>query len=675
MKKYFAIVCYTLALLTFLDAEEPSDSDAPSEFQVNLKDPVFTSGVLRTDQGGIITAPGLRIQAQSVEYTNKIENGHVVQKVVAQGDLMMEYQGRAFVGDKLEFNLVSRTGYLTNGKTFVDAWFLGGDKIELKEDGSYIIYGGYITTCESQDNTWEIRVDRLKITPGNMLSAKDIRFRLINIPIFWLPKLTSNLKFLKDPPIRYKITWDKSLGPRFSMRYRIYSWEEWNVFLRFDLRTKIARHTKFGPGGALETDYHSKDERTVFLTKTYGAYDKIFPNERGNKRYRLQGLLTTTSQDQKTHFHLQWDKLSDHRMVSDFKSEDFEINTEKMTFLTLTHWEDRTFARLIFHPRVNRFDTLKQQLPTTCFGIRPFNLWNTGIILENHVNLANLDYTYATALDQKRLRTRRSGRFEGYHEAYRPIKAGPVNIIPRIGLHEIFYTNSPDRHQIGQLVFQYGGEINSRLYRNYEHFQHLIQPYARYFGLSRPQAALYQHFIFDINDGYQRLDQLRVGMQHVFYSFKKPAFLPFLEMDLYTYAFMGAHSFHKTVPKLYIDSSIHVSHYTFNTHLCWNFDHQVLDYSNFQLLWTLSEDAALGCEFRHRSRYVWRKADHENYVVDFARSLHDLLESPMSDKRNTLLTKVFLRFSQDGTCFLNPITDGDVKPKGITMGSNLHFIA
>ena len=52
---------------------------------INLKDPVFSNGTISTSQGGIISGENLRIQAQHIEYTNRIEHGVAVKKVVAAG--------------------------------------------------------------------------------------------------------------------------------------------------------------------------------------------------------------------------------------------------------------------------------------------------------------------------------------------------------------------------------------------------------------------------------------------------------------------------------------------------------------------------------------------------------------------------------------------------------------
>src|ERR1700722_1438470 len=100
-------------LLSDQNKELPAGNPLPlQEFEVNLKNPVFSHGVISTDEGGIVTAPGMRIQARKISYTNRIENGVAVQRIEAEGDLMMEYGEHAFVGSKLEYNFATKTGTL-----------------------------------------------------------------------------------------------------------------------------------------------------------------------------------------------------------------------------------------------------------------------------------------------------------------------------------------------------------------------------------------------------------------------------------------------------------------------------------------------------------------------------------------------------------------------------------
>ncbi len=638
LKNYLKPLAITASLLV----TAPIFAANSDEFVLNLKDPQYENGVVKTENGGVITAPDLRIQGQNLTYINTKEE----HKILASGDLMMEYHGRIFVGDTLEFDLRTCTGHLTGGRTNEGSWYIGGDRIELCADGSFTIYGAFITTSVGQDNPWKITARYGKVT-NSVLSAKDVRFLVLKFPLLWLPAYSSNLSKFKDPPIRYRILWDKGLGPRLSLRYRFFATETFSAFARFDYR--ITR----GPGGSLEADYLSKNKRTLFQAKNYGALDKIFPNEKGSVRYRFQGIYKTKSEDEYSRFHVQWDKLRDSRMVSDFRDPDFEINTQKTTYLEASHYQDWAFGTLSVRPKINTFQSLNEELPYSSFGLHPFEIWRTGVIMENYANGSYLDYNFSTQLDSSEegvnfsdiFKRDKSGRLETMNSIYRPFSLGSFNAMPKAGLVSIFYSQSPEKQAIGQFLFTYGGTANIRFFRQFETIKHIFEPYAQYSGYTRPRIAVNDYFVFDIHDGYDQLDQLRFGLRQLFFSKSQTVFLPALTLDLYSYAFWGARSFTQTIPKAFIDLSINQPSWAFHGDLGWNIQENLLDYGNMHLLWTLSSTFAFGVEFRHRSKFWWRKTIYDNYIVDFARPLEDLLASPMSDGRNTLLTSAHIRLS------------------------------
>lgn len=632
--------------------EMPAAAPEPSpleELVIDLRNPVFVHGVVKTEEGGVITGQGMRIQARKIEYTNKIENGVRVQKIVAEEDLMMEYSNRAFVGSRLEYDFISKSGTLYDGKTFVDIWFLGGDKIELKEDGTFFITNAFVTTCEDQENTWEINARSVKITEEKLLSAKNIRFRFFKVPLFWLPSFKSNLKAFSDPPIRYKLIWDKGLGPRLTMRYRVFSWNDLSVFFRLDYR--LSR----GLGGAVESEYFSPDKNTTFVTRTYGANDKSFPDERGPHRYRIQGLYHTQSKDEKTQFHLTWDKLSDTRMVGDFRSDDFEINTEKRSHIVLYHQFDSSILNLHVQPRLNWFDSIDQELPRMIIGVRPFQLGESGIMSNNYLDMGYLNYVYANDLRKEFAllglkSSTRAIRMETRNEIYRPIPLGHFTLTPNIGVIGIFYSNNPKHHTTGQGILSYGFSGQTRMFKSYKYYRHMTEPYFEYQGLTSPTSGLSRHFYFDIQDGYDQLNQLRIGWRNVFYPCNGPLFLPAIHTDLFTYGFFWDKAFGQSFPKYYFNLSLNRPSYAFRTGICWNDLENVWDFVNAGFDWTINEDAAFGIELRHRSKYDWRKADHENFILDVARPIPELVHSPLSDGRDTLLMRFFFRLAPKWTC-------------------------
>jgi hypothetical protein len=641
--RFLPIAFYSLFLCAALHA----DPLAHKEFTVNLKDPVFSQGVISTDQGGIVTSEDMRIQAKKISYTNRMEDGVLVQKVTAEGDLLLEYGCKAFVGTRLEYDFVSKTGTVWDGKTFVDIWFLGGERIDLREDGSYFIYNAYVTTSESQVHDWEIRTGSLTITDGHLLSAKNIQFKFHKVQVFWLPSFKSNLRTFSDSPVRYKLTWDKGLGPRATMRYRIYSWEHFNLFFRLDYRLKR------GFGGALESDYHSRDHRTTFITKSYGAYDKTVPIERGPRRFRLQGLYHTESMDERTTVHLTYDRLSDNKMVSDFKNEDFEVNTQKRTLLLINHHHDNYFGALSFQPRINRFQSLNQELPLITAGVRPFQLGSSGIISQNYASAGYLDYVFAKELHHY-LRNTQSIRLETRNQLYRPFSFRGVTATPSVGIVGLFYSQSPEKHPAGQGILTYGCTVNSRLYRQFGSCKHLVEPYLNFQGYTTPTTPTDHHYIFDITDGYERLNLLRAGVRNLLFTPRLGPFLPSFSADVFTYGFFTKDtSLHRIFPKVYTTLGWNLLTFSIQGGVAYNMAEQVWDYANVQTLWTVNQNLALGVEFRHRSKYDWRKANHENFFIDAARTLENLLDSPLSDGRNTLLTKLHLNITPTLSCGLS----------------------
>src|SRR5690554_1251013 len=96
------------------------------EIKVGLRNPVFKNGVLYTTKGGVIKNEDLRIQAQNIQYFHRIENGKTEQKIEADGDLLVQYKGKVFVGTELIYDLVRKTGVIYDAKTFASMFYVGG---------------------------------------------------------------------------------------------------------------------------------------------------------------------------------------------------------------------------------------------------------------------------------------------------------------------------------------------------------------------------------------------------------------------------------------------------------------------------------------------------------------------------------------------------------------------
>lgn len=614
------------------------------EVTVDLRNPVYRDGVLFTEEGGVVRGSELRIQARKIAYVKQGD----VHRLEAEGDLMIQYKEKVYVGSRLEFDFTKQTGTVYEGKTFAKMWYLGSEEIHLKADGSYEARHVTITTCENAESSWDLHAGRVNVLKNDLMSAKKVRFRFFKIPFLWFPSFKISLKKFKEPVFRYSVRWDK--GPRVMARYQIYSWQDFALYGRLQYRWGK------GWGGAIETEYLPENCPTTFVTRSYVATDRLDNANNILQRYRVQGAYHTESEDGQTKADLCWDKYSDTRMPDDFKSEDFEVNPAKITQLWIKHQNEDWMASFKVRPRLNPFESIKQDLPTLYGIARPIDLGWSKVISANWLKLSYMNFVYSNQLATPPARDPlvdfRSARLDFRPKLYRAFHLGPFILTPQVGAIGIFYSNSQSHEMKNLGLLHYSLKLHAKGERSFERHRHIVEPYIEYQGLSKPTVGPDQHYIFTIQDGWHQLNQIKTGIRQMFWSNRRFSSEPSLTADLYTNAFFDDKVIRPFVYKLYCDLAWRLPSVHLTLENIWNFQNQIWDVSKARIKWTISENAAFTFEARYRSRYDWRKADHDNFILDVTRSYEELLSSPISDRRITLLTKCFVRLTPFWECEL-----------------------
>ena len=634
MTRFFIFFLFSLSFLY------ANDSD---DLLIDLRNPTYKNGILYTKEGGVIKNQDIRIQARSIQYT-KTKHPEV-HKIEAEGDLMILYKGRVYVGKEIVYDFLSHSGIIYEGKTFSSPWYLGADQLLITADGSSEAKDAFMTACENKDSSWDISAAKAAFFRQNLFQAENIHFRILKMPLLWFPILKLNLQKFEKSILRKTITWDSGQGPRAEIRAQLYSWRDFALFGRVGYR--------WGTGwqGALETDYAPPDSRTTFVTRSYVGTDRLTTAPDKEFRYRLQGDYHWASTDHKTEAAIKWDKYNDVRMPSDFKSDDFEVNSAKQTLFWLH--AQRPFAVTSFkvRPRVNLFESIKQDLPTFYSSLLPFNIGKTGIISSFRTKVSYLDFAYSDQLSAtypfSPLSDYRSGRFEAQQFLYRPFHLGPLLFTPNIGGIGIFYTNSASHKPKALGLLNYGADFSASGYRSYETCKHKVEPYFSFSALSKPNVSSYNHYVFSIQDGYAKINQIKAGVRNCLYA-SNPE--PYFKADLYADAFFSDPTIPQLIPRLYLWLGWRLPSLHLIFHNAWNFRHHTVEFSIARCKWTINENIALSLEGRYRSPYDWRKADHENFLLDVTRPESELLSSPLSDRRITLLADLFIRFSPFWEC-------------------------
>lgn len=608
------------------------------DLTVDLREPLFCDGVITTDQGGVISGPDIRIQARKFVYVRKETNNEPCCTVEAEGDLILELGEYILVGERLEYDFLTRTGFLYCGRAGISPWYVGGTIIELRADNSYFVTNGFVTTSESFCPDWQISADRASLQDDHLLCASNVRFRLLNTTFLWLPHLQLDLDLITRSPIRYTLGWGGKQGPRIGLSYLLFEWNRWKTFLRADCRLKR------GLGGGIETNYLSLDRRESFDSINYFAWDSSIFNKHEQYRYRFQGNYYNSFCDDRLTVALTYDKLSDKYMPIDYADQSLDIEVAERTQLDIRRQEDDWIASCLTRVRINSFETVKQELPTLEMSWRPFVLGDTGVVADYRIQTSYLDFAYANnVLD---VHDYSASRIAFLQRLYRPILMGPLTIMPEAGSATIFYGNGPHDARNWLVTGLFGCEVQAPIYRYYSDFKHVIVPYAKYQYFTFPTSSPKEHFIFDINDGWYRLNALRFGTTHSLYTKDYNGLVRrVLYADVYAYAFFNTKTIPTTIPRAYFQAT----YYPTETirHSCdvvWNFAHQQLDRLNLRTEWTFSPDLAVYLEYRHRGAFDWRKAVRDNFILESFRSEKRLRRSSLSDRSSMALLHFFYRF-------------------------------
>lgn len=600
--------------------------------EVSLNDATYCNGILSTDTGGIITTPEFHMQGRHIRYTERSRE----KKMEAWEDLLVTFQDKIFVGDHIFYDCISKTGVINNGKLSLDIWHISGRRIELYPNDMYTIFDATITTSERKNPFFSMYAPKIVIEK-NFLSVKSPQLQCAGRPYLLLPTYSLTLERLwREPSLQYRVFWDKGLGPCGMVRYRIYESKYCNSHLRFDLRFHREKPI-LRLGSLVETESSFSQGRGNLSIKNYLGYDTLFndPQNASTFRYRLQGIASFRSSTGNQTLYSRWDKISDRNMPNDFRMEKFELSTEKKTELRLRNFHKRMITNISFVPKINSFDSIKQELPEIKLYPYPIRLPPLDAIFEHFLRVGYYRYSFGqesrpcfTGFDSSRLHYTQN--------LYRTFSTSYLTITPKIGCHYLLYghTNSGRYFPFIDISAYTRLIASSRTT-----LLHSIEPYAKIYSLYPLQNKEYP-WVFDSSDGLRKMNSLRLGLRNILYLSEESSMLPSLSIDTYALSFFYPSPFSKIFPKIFTTIDCNLSKLSVRTLLGWNTEHSVVDLANVRASFTYSTDVAFSAEFRFRGATVWRKNNLEDYMLDVTRSPFDLTHSILSDARKVAMMRV-----------------------------------
>ena len=109
---------------------------------------------------------------------------------VAEGNVVLLRGEETVSGERIEIQLDSGHGtiYNASGSGEPDVYFRA-EQIEKVGDQTFLLHRGTFTSCNQPKPYWDFRVKEARVTIGGYAHMKGVSLRVLEVPIFYLPRL------------------------------------------------------------------------------------------------------------------------------------------------------------------------------------------------------------------------------------------------------------------------------------------------------------------------------------------------------------------------------------------------------------------------------------------------------------------------------------------------------
>ncbi len=397
----------------------------------------FVGGVAVAENNVVIHYDTASIYADYAQYNPDTRD------VLVVGNVRIFRDGHLFLGERALYNLETkllRTGEFDSA-TF--PYYFKGESISSLQGNAFAVRDAAVTTSDSSKPDYRVRAKKVTIHPNSHVVLTNATVYLGTTPVIWFPyiyqSLASNEGFNITPG------YDSNWGGYLLSQYGFPLTENLHGRLHLDLRTKRGVGTgldilgDFGRGKKsslhLQT-YYAKDLDTGH-NPTANAQEEI-----GSDRYRVS-FQTRTYLTDDIYASVDFNKLSDRRLLRDFYPSEYRDNPQPDNVLSLTKRDENYALSAIVRGHPNSFFDTTQRLPEVVLDLKRQPLFGSGIFYEGETGIANLrrDFARVENVSTAPLQHYQAFRVDTFHQLLMPKTLGGwLSVVPRIGVRGTYYS-------------------------------------------------------------------------------------------------------------------------------------------------------------------------------------------------------------------------------------------
>jgi lipopolysaccharide export system protein LptA len=495
------------------------------------------------------------IDGDQVTYSKENE------RVVASGNVVMEYQGVTLRCQQAQYDVNNNTAYIPGevtiegeqGKvTGQDAVYdfktkeaefnqiylesppiyAAANKGQKATANEYIFKNGFVTTCDLKNPHYRLSAKRIAVYPGDKVVARNLVLKVGKIPVFYFPYYSQKLAD-NSFPAEVSVGKDNDWGAYILTRWRYYLGQEDKGKVSLDY------YQDRGPGVGLVHQVNTKNFGQGLFNlyyledQLYGGDNQseifdLYPERSSladkylqQERFKGQFAYAWNPSDRLS-LRAEYNKLSDPYFIKDFFYEEYEREPHPYSYFLADYAFNNSSLSLLAQKRVNRFFTETEYLPKL-----EYNFYNQRIndnyplYFRSKSFISNTTRKNANSgVDQDATRIHAKNIF-----SYRS-RLGPIAVTPYSGLYTTYYSkNTSGKEDLLRQAPAAGITFNTKFYKilNYqfnflgeqvEKMRHIITPTLAYDYIHSPTLGVDQLGNFDSVDDIDRQSLLTFTLEN-----------------------------------------------------------------------------------------------------------------------------------------------------------------
>ena len=519
-------------LVPTLEEGLPYNIDAPSMKMDK------TSGWCIAEGGVVITYGKQELRADTVRLN--INTG----ETEATGNVQLIREGSRADFKNLKYNFKTKKIEaddfdLKFGPVIVDAGK------GTKQDGLFTLQELRLTTCDRDHpgSCWHyhVKARKAEVDPDEYVKTWGNLLYFGRVPIFYFPY------WYRDLDGDFGLTIEPGYESRHGgMLLGTYSWRFKNG-IRSATHLDYRQKRGFGVGQDFlwDDDVFGQGGFRVYYLYDQKEIDEDDPlyNEVDENRYRVkfEHRKDVTERDV-VRAYVHW--LSDVALLEDFFEDEFRESRQPENQVSWNRWGDRVGYGVVARFRVNDFYDTVQRLPEAWLSVNRQAIGESLFYYESQSEAAYLDKVWST-LYENEPEEYNTIRADTRHLLSMPVKAGFLNMSPRVGARATYYAETVEHdselvpagitsdgvsygsysndvpYAAGaglRLMFDLGLDVSFKAYRVWNsgggQRRHIFEPYADYDFVTDPNIAQDELYQFDEIDTLEGQNRLRLGVRN-----------------------------------------------------------------------------------------------------------------------------------------------------------------